>query len=76
PNPSTDKVEVVLYTAQEKVITVRLISSMGSQVFEKGWPVHEGINRLPIDVAQFAKGVYFVTLENGPEVSKLRLVKE
>ncbi len=76
PNPSTDKVEVVLYTSAEKVIPVRMINSMGAIVFEKGWPVHEGINRLPIDVAQFAKGVYFVTLENGPEVSKLRLVKE
>ena len=49
---------------------------MGAIIFEKEWSVHEGINRLPIDVAQFAKGVYFVTLENGPEVSKLRLVKE
>jgi len=76
PNPSTDKVEVVLYTSGEKVIPVKLINAMGALVFQKGWVVHEGINRLPIDVAQFAKGVYFVTLENGPEVSKLRLVKE
>jgi len=76
PNPATANVEVVLYISSEKVIPVRIMNAMGAIIFEKEWSVHEGINRLPIDVAQFAKGVYFVTLENGPEVSKLRLVKE
>ena len=76
PNPATSNVEVILYSSSENETSVKVINAMGAIVYQKGWTLHEGINRMPIDVAQLAKGVYFVSLENGPEVSKLRLVKD
>lgn len=75
PNPAVENAEVVLYSPDEKNIAFRVVNSFGALVYEKPWDVHEGINRFVLDVAEFAKGIYFVTLENGTEVNKLRLVK-
>lgn len=76
PNPAKDNMDVVFSTETEGSAVVQIFNSQGQVVLSKKVDLHEGVNRLPISLDSFIKGVYFVTLENGLEVQKTRLVKE
>lgn len=76
PNPAKDNMDVVFSTETEGTAVVQIFNSQGQVVLSKKVDLHEGVNRLPISLDSFIKGVYFVTLENGLEVQKTRLVKE
>ncbi|MBK7853177.1 MAG: T9SS type A sorting domain-containing protein [Bacteroidetes bacterium] len=68
--------DVVFSTETEGTAVVQIFNSQGQVVLSKKVDLHEGVNRLPISLDSFIKGVYFVTLENGLEIQKTRLVKE
>jgi hypothetical protein len=76
PNPSIDKSEAVFSSSANGVSTLRILDSYGRLLINTEINTHEGINRFQFDISSFAKGVYFVTLENEAEVSKLRIIKE
>lgn len=76
PNPAKDNMDVVFSTETAKTAVVQIYNSQGQIVYSNAVDLHEGINRIPISLDSYTKGVYFVTLENGLEVQKTRLVKE
>ncbi|MFN8166218.1 MAG: CUB domain-containing protein [Bacteroidia bacterium] len=76
PNPAVNEVEVISFVGKNSTAVLKITDSYGHTVIEYPWEEHDGLNRLQINVADLAKGIYFVTLENGPEISKIRLVKE
>lgn len=76
PNPVADEVEIVSVTHQSMTSVLKIMDSFGHVMVQYPWDEHDGLNRLQINVSNLAKGVYFVTLENGSEISKIRLIKE
>ncbi len=76
PNPSTGLsfVELNLETAQEVTMTVRDIT--GKVVATRNYGTMMGANILPINTAEFAKGMYTVEVMTGETMSRSQMIVE
>ncbi|HMG66596.1 MAG TPA: T9SS type A sorting domain-containing protein [Chitinophagaceae bacterium] len=71
PNPVRDKLNVNITNAQNNITTANLFDNNGKMVY-KGIMV-SGTNM--IDMTNFAKGVYMLTLKNSTDVQNIKIIK-
>ncbi|MFN8395334.1 MAG: PKD domain-containing protein [Bacteroidia bacterium] len=62
PNPARDRVHVDLRLSLESPLRLRLMNALGQQVWTDELPATSHLERV-LDVAAFAKGVYFLRIE-------------
>ena len=75
PNPAHKKLDIQLETTLRESLQFRLINLHGQRVFQQDWQIDPGMNRLNLDVASLARGVYWAELtgESGKVVRKIIL---
>lgn len=76
PNPSKEKTDITYYANGRNTSTIRIYDMLGNIRKEIEKDDVQGINKVHVDVSNFAKGMYFITLENGTDNLKLRFIKD
>ena len=76
PNPATDMLNIEVSASQSSVMSINVFNIMGQKVAEQNVNVNAGINVPTINTADFASGIYFVTVKaNGYENTLKFIVK-
>ena len=77
PNPATESIAVQFNTNEEGTVTARITDVTGRLVAQQQMGAEKGINMLPIQLGQLSAGTYFVTLQNGSNITEpVRFVKQ
>ena len=66
PNPGNGLLTMAITSKEAVTYTVNVRNTIGQQVYTEDIPINGTITK-QIDLSQFEKGVYFVSLENGAE---------
>jgi hypothetical protein len=76
PNPAHDNIAVQFYSEQSSSYTIRISDYTGRVVFTNTAVSAEGENVLNINLTGYARGVYFLQLDNGSEKVPRKIVVE
>jgi hypothetical protein len=74
PNPASETTNVFYNAKHEGPINIQLMDFMGKIVFCRSYSLREGENNFPIDLKNFAKGVYMIILKNNGSIESKRIV--
>ena len=75
PVPAKDVVNVQFNSNQNNTVHVNVYDVAGKLMATQSTTATKGANTLQIDVANYAAGMYFVTLNNGNNTATVRIVK-
>ena len=76
PNPATEVLNVEVNASQTSAMNISVFNIMGQKVAEQNVTVNAGLNHPTINTADFASGIYFVTVKaNGFENTLKFIVK-
>ena len=77
PNPASTVCTIDISSADNMDVTVSLVDVVGAVLQSTKWQVHSGANKLDIDVANIASGIYEVTMSSGSGriTRKLNIIK-
>lgn len=76
PNPSNSNTNLVLTTTSETKITILITDMSGRNLLRKDVVALVGQNRISLNTANLAKGIYFISVSGGKSVQQLKFVKE
>jgi hypothetical protein len=76
PNPAHDKLNVVFNSSSIGKYTVRMIDITGRMVLNEQNTAQEGSNVLEMDISNYAKGIYTLSITTGDGNKQLRLTIE
>lgn len=76
PNPAKDKTEISYYSDGMNEVTIKFIDAHGRIRKEVSKEDPEGVNRISIDVSNFEKGVYYLSMDIGSDHLKQKFVKD
>lgn len=76
PNPAKEKTEVTYYSDGMNEVTIKFIDAQGRVRKEISKEDPEGLQKVSIDISNFSKGVYFLTLDVGADHLKKKFVVE
>jgi len=74
PNPSKGQYLLELNSVSETAYSIRLTDLAGAQIFAESLPVAKGVNRRAFDLPGLAAGVYIMTVENGNNSQRIKIV--
>ena len=74
PNPTHDKIDVKFIAPENKQYRVTLTDYDGRLVFDKSGATAGGENKLEFDLADLARGIYFVRVMSNDQFKVLRVV--
>ena len=63
PNPASQKLFIQYHASKAGNILIRMVDEKGSIVFQRNQQVEQGITTLEIQVSDFARGVYLLSLQ-------------
>jgi hypothetical protein len=76
PNPATDVLNIEVNASQSSEMSINVFNIMGQKVMEDNVNINAGVNTPTINTADFASGIYFVTVKaNGFENTMKFIVK-
>ena len=76
PNPATDVLNIEVNASQSSAMSINVFNIMGQKVMESNVNINTGMNTPSINTADFASGIYFVTVKaNGFENTMKFIVK-
>lgn len=76
PNPATDVLNIEVNASQSSAMSINVFNIMGQKVMESNVNINAGMNTPSINTADFASGIYFVTVKaNGFENTMKFIVK-
>ena len=76
PNPATDVLNIEVNASQSSAMSINVFNIMGQKVMESNVNINTGMNTPSISTADFASGIYFVTVKaNGFENTMKFIVK-
>ena len=76
PNPATDMLNIEVNASQSSAMSIEVYNIMGQKMMESNVNVSTGMNYPTINTADFASGIYFVTVKaNGFENTMKFVVK-
>ena len=64
PNPVSDVLQVQLPSRQKGTVQITITDAAGRQVYLKQQQINEGNNAISIPVQHFAKGTYYLVIDN------------
>ncbi|MEQ8324224.1 MAG: T9SS type A sorting domain-containing protein [Vicingaceae bacterium] len=69
PNPADDQTTLSYQIPDDGLVTIKMYSTIGVEVFNYVQERQQGIHRLTIDVSAWSQGIYYYTLEfNGEQL--------
>ncbi|MCB0429422.1 MAG: T9SS type A sorting domain-containing protein [Flavobacteriales bacterium] len=74
PNPANQNVTVTINTPEQVNCTIQLFDMIGKAMITKEQVVDAGSNSLTLDVASVPAGVYFLSVYDGVNIQKEKLV--
>ncbi len=76
PNPASVVTTITMNLKKEATLSVDIYSANGALIASKAYGKIVGAYQLPIDIQNFAKGIYFVRVNVNNEPTLLKLIKE
>jgi hypothetical protein len=76
PNPVKSSLTLEYISTNIETVSVRVLNSMGSLIYQSGFTTQNGINKFTIPAAALSKGIYVVHLVSGSGSIIERFVKE
>jgi len=76
PNPVKDNSFITFKSNTENNVEVSIYDITGSKVLASKYIVKKGSNKLELQTNSLPKGMYFLTVENEKEISKIKFVKD
>lgn len=76
PNPVRDEVKVSITTSQSQLATLQISDLSGRMVYRKEMLLNEGMNAMPVPVAEWRRGIYLVSVRSGSTMINEKLVVE
>lgn len=73
PNPATDKIAVSFDSEAGKNLTLALEDISGHKLLETNYLAHSGKNILPIDLREFANGLYLLQIRSTDKMTTLKI---
>ncbi|MBX3102764.1 MAG: T9SS type A sorting domain-containing protein [Bacteroidetes bacterium] len=75
PNPANTEVHISLSASGSEQVTIRVTNQLGQRLYDDRVWVNEVQSRQTIRIADWAVGVYYITLSNDKELDTIKLVK-
>ena len=75
PNPTNGETNLIIETAQESDIVVQMTDVIGKTVYSKKYNSFVGRQESEIDLSQYDKGVYFLSIKNDKGVATKKIIK-
>jgi hypothetical protein len=76
PNPARSALTLSYNSTGTETISVRILNSKGSLIYQSGFPAQKGINQYTIPAGALSNGVYIVQLISNSGSCTTRFVKE
>jgi hypothetical protein len=76
PNPVKSSLTLEYTSTSIETVSVRVLNSMGSLIYQSGFTTQSGINKFTIPAGALSKGIYVVQLVSGSDNITERFVKE
>lgn len=77
PNPVSDNLNIGVNSDENKFIEISIINSLGKTIFENHFEVEKGVNNIEINMSDFNKGIYYLSMEREGGVLQVgTIVKE
>ncbi len=77
PNPVTSDLNISLKSKSEQSeIYVKIYNIQGSLIVNQKNALVKGLNEIAVDMNKYSQGLYFVTVEYGNQIQKLKFLKE
>jgi hypothetical protein len=76
PNPVKSSLTLEYISTSIETVSVRVLNSMGSLIYQSGFTTQNGINKFTIPAGALSKGIYVVQLVSGSGSITERFVKE
>lgn len=76
PNPATENAEIIFNTVSSEYISLKVIDIGGRELAEQKMNSFAGVNKIKMDLSQFAAGVYYVNLNVNGVISSKKLIKQ
>jgi hypothetical protein len=76
PNPvyQNQKLSIDLKTTKDLALNIKLLNTMGEEVFSNNEKIYSGRNKLTLDISNFARGVYIIQMESEGKRSLEKLI--
>lgn len=76
PNPAGESTEIIYNTSSPAYVSLKVMDVTGNEVTSQNLNSFAGENRFKINTAQFAAGVYYVTLSLDGKILTKKLIKQ
>ena len=73
PNPSRGEFNIEILSMDSQEIEIRVVNSMGQKIYNKRVEV-EGIHKQNIDLSNYSKGIYNLSIKTDTETTNHRLI--
>ena len=74
PNPTKSITTLEIYSDKTQTIKISIIDLLGKEITKKEKVIFSGVNAEEIDVSEYQKGIYFINIEIGTQVTTKKLV--
>ncbi len=75
PNPVIEQLSVTVNSAGRKQVMLQIADENGKLIYSKGLNDAQGSNKYNVNVSQFAKGIYYLTLVTDAGVQSVKFMK-
>ncbi|MBX9448769.1 MAG: DUF839 domain-containing protein [Taibaiella sp.] len=76
PNPTEDKINIILIGAEDKPVEVTLYNAIGTQVMNQKFDLKYGNNKLELDMSSLSDGVYHMLITDGSLIINEKVIKK
>ena len=76
PNPTKGLLNITAATGFNKTIHLSLINVLGQEIINKAWNPSMGGKTTSLDIENYSKGVYFLTLQSEDKKLYVKIVKD
>ena len=75
PNPAASEANINLNLTKDNTVRVTVFNSMGNQVLTKIVAGNKGPNHITLPISSLPKGIYYVQIQYGNEISRSKIQK-
>jgi hypothetical protein len=75
PNPSTSNINIEMVFEAAGNVDLKIFNAVGELVFDKSYQLNKGKNMQQVNIASFARGLYFGEIKSGNTTSNFRFLK-
>ena len=76
PNPASQNVTIQFSSNTPAQYLISLTDLAGRQVYSSAFAANEGVNNCTFNIQNLSPGMYFLNVQNGEQVQRVKLIKE